>query len=252
MLLTYNACTRCTPCVRGNPAYCRYGAELSFGGSRLDGSRTFATVDGVEINSAYFGQSSFARRSVVRGVCAVKVEESLPLDILCCLGCGVQTGAGTVLNVLKPRIGAAVVVYGIGSVGLAAVMAAAKFTPATKIVAVDIVDSRLDVAKELGATHAVNSKGQDVVAVVKSLTDGEGADSALDTTGNIAVIESMIAAAANNATVATVGGGPAGQFVRVEPASWIGRGISYVGSCQGSSVPQIVSFRLFFSPMVVR
>lgn len=240
VLLTFNACMECTPCLRGNPAYCRHGQRLSFGGSRLDGSKTFSTIDGTDINSAYFGQSSFARRSIVRGVCAIKVAMDLPLDILCCLGCGIQTGAGTILNILKPQIGSSVVVYGVGSVGLAAIMAAANFTPATKIIAVDIVDERLETAKSLGATHTINSKEKDVVKMVKELTNGEGADAALDATGNIAVIQSMIAAAAQNGIVATVGGAPMGKYVQIEPASWLGRNVSYIGSCQGSSLPRIV------------
>ncbi|OAP55976.1 hypothetical protein AYL99_10128 [Fonsecaea erecta] len=239
VVLSFNYCGNCTTCRRNNPAYCLNGRHLCFGGSRLDGSKTFS-LNGIDINSSYFGQSSFAARSIVRGVCAVKVSPSVPLDILCCLGCGIQTGAGTVLNVLKPGVGASVAVFGVGSVGLAAIMAAAKFTPATKVIAIDIVDSRLQLAAELGATHTINSSGKDVVAMIKDVTNGEGVDCALDATGNIAVIESMIAAAANNGTVATVGGAPRGKFVNIEAAMWIARNVSYVGSCEGSSFPQTV------------
>jgi aryl-alcohol dehydrogenase len=146
-----------------------------------------------------------------------------------------------VLNVLRPRVGSSIAVYGVGSVGLAAIIAAAKFTPATKIIAIDIQDARLELAKELGATHTINSKSQDVVELVKTLTNGEGTDGALDATGNVEVIESMIAAAANNGTVVTVGGAPKGKMVQIEAATWIGRNVSYVGSCQGSSLPQVVS-----------
>ncbi|KIW94816.1 uncharacterized protein Z519_04794 [Cladophialophora bantiana CBS 173.52] len=237
VLLSFNYCGNCTPCRRGNPSYCRKGPHLCFGGSRLDGSKPFS-LNGTDINSSYFGQSSFAARSIVSGVCAVKIPSNVPLDILCCLGCGIQTGAGTVLNLLKPTVGASIAVFGVGSVGLAAIMAAAKLTPATKIIAIDIVDSRLELASELGATHTINSKEKDVVALIKAATNGEGVDCALDATGIVAVIESMIAAAANNGTVATVGGAPKGVFVNIEAASWIGRNVSYVGSCQGSSFPQ--------------
>ncbi|KIX97594.1 uncharacterized protein Z520_06371 [Fonsecaea multimorphosa CBS 102226] len=237
VLLSFSYCGSCVPCRRGNVAYCRKGPHFNFGGSRLDGSKPFS-LNGTEINSSYFGQSSFAARSIVRGVCAVKVPPNVPLDILCCLGCGIQTGAGTVLNLLKPFVGASVAVFGVGSVGLAAIMAAANFTPATKVIAIDIVDSRLQLATELGATHTINSTGKDVVAMIKDVTNGEGVDCALDATGNVAVIESMIAAAANNGTVATVGGAPRGKFVNIEAAAWIGRNVSYVGSCQGSSFPR--------------
>lgn len=177
----------------------------------------------------------------------MKIDQTLPLDVLCCLGCGIQTGAGTVLNVLRPSVGSSIAVYGVGSVGLAAVIAAARFTPATKIIAIDIQDSRLELAKELGATHTINSKSQDVVGLVRAITNGEGTNGALDATGNIEVIESMIAAAANNGTVATVGGAPRGRFVQIEVATWIGRNVSYVGSCQGSSLPQEVRSTIEFT-----
>ena len=240
VLLTYNACLECKPCRRGNPSYCKHAEAACFGGSRLDGTKTFS-MDGKDINSPYFGQSSFAKRSVVRGFCAVKVDKRLPLEILCCIGCGIQTGAGTVLNVLKPGIGSSIAIFGVGGVGLAAIMAARNFTPASKIIAVDIVDSRLELAKELGATHTLNSKDGDIVELLHSLTDGDGVDRAVDCTGKIPVIQAMIAATANNGIAATVGGAPHGSFAQIEPASWIVRNVSYVGSCQGSSVPEIVS-----------
>ncbi|KAJ5721747.1 uncharacterized protein N7483_009681 [Penicillium malachiteum] len=237
VLLTYNACLECKPCQRGSPSYCKNGERVCFGGARLDGTKTFS-LDGKDINSAYFGQSSFSKRSIVRGFCAVKIDKSLPLEILCIIGCGIQTGAGTVLNVLKPQVGSSIAIFGVGGVGLAAIMAAKNFTPASKIIAVDIVDLRLDIAKELGATHTVNSKGGDIVALLNSLTDGDGVDRTVDCTGNLTVIQNMIAATANNGIAATVGGAPHGRFVQIEPATWIGRNVSYVGSCQGSSVPK--------------
>lgn len=249
VVLSIPSCGGCKPCLGGRPAYCRYAGDLCFGGSRLDGSSTFSFADNdgseggipVSVKSPYFGQSSFASRTVVNGSCAVKVSPTEPLDVLCCLGCGVQTGAGTVLNVLKPGVGASIAVFGVGSVGLAAIMAAANFTPAAKIIAVDIVDSKLQQALKMGATHTVNSNNGDPVQMIKDITDGDGVDCALDATGIVSVIEAMLEAAANNSTVATVGGPPKGAFVKIEPASWILRGVSYIGSCQGSSVPQTVS-----------
>ncbi|KAJ9628356.1 hypothetical protein H2204_009331 [Knufia peltigerae] len=237
VLLTYNACLDCTSCRRGNYSYCKHAQQLSFGGSRLDGTRTFS-CNGEDISSPYFGQSSFAKRSIVGGFCAVKVDKSLPLEILCCIGCGIQTGAGTVLNVLKPQLGSSIAVFGVGGVGLAAIMAAKNFTPATKIIAIDVQDSRLEMAKELGATHVLNSKGRDIVELIHSVTDGDGVDYALDATGNVAVVQAMIDSTANSGIAATVGGVPAGQHVKIEPGSWLARNVSYIGSCQGSSVPQ--------------
>lgn len=240
VVLSIPSCGGCKQCQGGRPAYCRHAGELCFGGSRLDGSTTFSLGGGAHVSSPYFGQSSFAALSVVHGSCAVKISPTEPLDILCCLGCGIQTGAGTVLNVLKPAVGASIAVFGVGSVGLAAIIAAANFTPATKIIAIDILEARLQQASKMGATHTINSTEGDVVQMIKDITDGEGADFALDATGIISVIDTMLAAAANNGTVATVGGPPRGDFVKIEPATWILRGVSYVGSCQGSSVPRTV------------
>ena len=240
VLLTYNACLQCTACLRGNPAYCVHAGALCFGGSRLDGSMTMA-MDGADIHSAFFGQSSFACRSVVRGVCAVKVDKDLPLHLLCPLGCGIQTGVGTILNVLKPSVGSSIAIFGAGSVGLAGIMAAARFTPAAQIIAVDIVNRKLALAKEFGATHIINSKdGGNVVEKIMAVTKGQGADFAFDATGNLQVIQDMIAVAAKNGTVATVGSAPFGKFIQIEPAAWIQRGVNYTGACQGSSLPQLV------------
>ncbi|CAK7238019.1 hypothetical protein SBRCBS47491_010245 [Sporothrix bragantina] len=240
VLLSFNSCRECTSCRRGKPSYCRHMERISFGGSRLDGTKT-VSLDGKDLSSAYFGQSSFAKRSIVRGVCAVKVSNALPLDILCCIGCGVQTGAGTVLNTLQPPVGSSIAIYGAGAVGLAAIMTARNLTAATTIIAVDIVDERLELAKELGATHTFNTKGiseAQVVELIESVTNGEGVDRAVDCTGNLGVIQSMIAATANNGIAATVGSAPHGTFVQIEPASWIQRNVSYVGSCMGSSLPE--------------
>ncbi|KAJ9645510.1 hypothetical protein H2204_001090 [Knufia peltigerae] len=245
VLLSITSCGACRPCLRGLPSYCRVGPRLLFGGARADGSHTMSMGD-VDIASPYFGQSSFASRSIVTANCAVKLDKDVPLDVLCPLGCGLQTGAGTVLNDLKPSVGESIAVFGVGSVGLAAVMAAVRFTPATQIIAIDINESRLQLAAELGATVTINSSGKDVVELIKAATAGEGVDRALDATGNTAVIEAMIASAANNGIVATVGAAPAGKFVNIEPAEWIGRNVSYVGSCEGSAHPQTVRMTQYF------
>ncbi|KAF5572984.1 sterigmatocystin biosynthesis monooxygenase stcW, partial [Fusarium pseudocircinatum] len=153
----------------------------------------------------------------------------------------VQVGDHVVLSF--PACGAelwgSIVIYGVGSVGLAGVMSAAKLTPAARIVAVDVSEEKLQAASKLGATHVINSSEQDVVKAVRDLTNGNGSDCAFDTTGNGKVIEAMIAASTNTAKVASVGSSPIGHFVNIEVASWIGRGISYSGACQGSAVPRV-------------
>ncbi|KAJ9216166.1 hypothetical protein DTO166G4_2098 [Paecilomyces variotii] len=237
VLLSFSSCGKCAPCRRNIRAYCRDVFRMNFSGSRDDGSKAFTMEDGSPVSSHFFGQSSFARRTVVRAVSAIKIEKSLPLDILCSMGCGMQTGAGTVLNVLRPAMGQTVVIFGAGAVGLAAVMAA-KLTPASMVIVVDLVASKLITARELGATHIINANETDTLAQIGSLTDGFGVDRAMDTTGNIHVIKTMIDCAAPGGLVATVGAPRKGRIIEIEPATWLARGISYVGVHQGSSDPQ--------------
>lgn len=245
VLLTFSTCGECASCRRGIPAYCFNMWEMNFLGARRDGTRAFSTLeeDGkpISVSSHFFGQSSFARRTIVRGVSAVKVEKGLPLHLLCSMGCGMQTGAGTVLNALRVQMGQSLVVFGAGAVGMAGIMAA-RLTSAAIIVAVDVVDAKLVKAREMGATHTINptKEGVDVVGQIRTLTKGFGADRAMDTTGNVNVIKSMMECAAPGGIVATVGAPRKGATVEIEPAAWLARGVSYVGVHQGSSVPMQV------------
>ena len=248
VLLTFNSCGQCQSCQTGHPAYCANIFQLNLSGSRMDGSSTFS-LNGKDVSSPFFGQSSFSQRAIVSGRSAVRIDKSLPLDILCSLGCGLQTGAGTILNTLKPTVGSTVVIFGVGAVGMAGIMAA-KLTPAAKIIAVDVVDSKLKLAAELGATHTINSKEKDVSHEIKALTGGKGFNFAFDATGNVKVIQNMIDSAPPMSVVASVGASRPGDTVQIEPATWISRGVSYTGTHQGSSVPQEVGF-FPFKPNVI-
>lgn len=166
---------------------------LNLMGTRTDGSTTSKRKsDGMALKSQFFGQSSFSRLSIVREACVVKfpgkVEE---MGIFAACGCGFQTGAGTTLNILKPKPNESVVIFGMGSVGLTALMGA-KHLKVEQIVAVDLTDSRLQMAKELGATHIVNSKDiADMPKHITELTNG-GAVYCIDCTGVPKVIETTI------------------------------------------------------------
>ena len=131
---------------------------------------------------AFFGQSSFATLTNAASRSVVKIPDDFPLEIAGPLGCGVRTGAGAVLNVLQPRPGGTFVVFGAGAVGLSALMAAVANRAGT-VIAVDMVDSRLELATELGATHVINPGREDSVARIHEITGG-GVQTALDTTGN--------------------------------------------------------------------
>jgi aryl-alcohol dehydrogenase len=152
--LSFDHCGECPHCEAKHPAYCDLFGPLNYFGTRLDGSVTM-NQDGEDVHGNWFGQSSFATYAIASAHNAVKVPEDLPLELLGPLGCGLQTGAGSVLNVLKARPGESIAVFGLGGVGLGAVMAA-KAAGCDPIIAVDLNPERLAMAKELGATHAVN------------------------------------------------------------------------------------------------
>lgn len=177
VLLSFNTCGTCKPCTNGHPAFCHTHAAVNHNAVRLsDRSTPARTKDGRSVRSQYFGHSSFARHSVVNEKCVVKCDYPDQMDIYAPIGCGFQTGAGTVLNVLKPGKDDSLVIFGLGSVGLTALMAA-KYMGVGQIIAVDIVQEKLQMAKELGASDLINSKQQSsiVEAIKKTSKTGAGA-----------------------------------------------------------------------------
>ncbi len=198
VVLSFYGCGNCKSCLKGIPTQCENYAANNLSGVRPDGSAHF-TENGHKV-ADMFDQSSFTSTTVVRERNAVKVDPTLDLRKLGPLGCGYVTGSGTVLNTLKPKPGDTIAVFGTGAVGLAAMMAG-RISGCTKVIGIDIVDSRLDLAKELGATDVINSKNVDVVQAVKDLTDGYGVNWAVDTTGVTAVMENSIKVLAQGGTL---------------------------------------------------
>lgn len=159
VVLSGGSCGHCTNCRSGRPTYCAAAMAVAFGGQRLDGS-TPLKKNGENIAGSFFGQSSFATHVVAPARSAVKVSlDDDPIQLFGPLACGMVTGAGSVLEALCVRPGESIVVFGAGSVGLAAIMAS-RIAGATEIVAVDLHTSRLELALELGATHAVQMSSQ--------------------------------------------------------------------------------------------
>ncbi|WP_326601004.1 NAD(P)-dependent alcohol dehydrogenase [Streptomyces sp. NBC_01800] len=236
VVMSYQACGHCTPCLSGNPAYCALSFPANFGGSRLDGTNALH-AGGEEIHGHFFGQSSFATHALATERNVVKVDdEDIPLELLSPLGCGLQTGAGAVLNSLKIEAGASVVIIGAGTVGLAAIMAA-KVAGAGPVIAVDIVPERLDLARELGATHIVNAKEEDTAARIADLTGG-GADYVLEITARPEMLTLAVDALAPLGTAALIGGAPAGAHAPVNMNALLG-GRTVRGIAQGDSIPQL-------------
>ncbi|WP_310975260.1 MULTISPECIES: aldehyde dehydrogenase family protein [unclassified Amycolatopsis] len=171
--------------------------------------------DGTPIGGHSFGQSSFAGHAVADERSVVKVAADAPLDLLAPLGCGIMTGAGAVWNVLAPRPGATLLVTGAGAVGLSAVMAA-HLTPATRIIAVDRVPGRLELARELGATDTIDTSGEDLAETVGELTGGRGVDGVVETTGNAGLLGTAIGTLAPRGTAVVVGAPAFGTQVPVD------------------------------------
>lgn len=178
VILSGSSCGTCPSCLDNRPTYCDLAMPLCFGGKRLDGSTALRAGD-APVHSHYFGQSSFATRAVVPERTAVKVDRDLPLEKLGPLGCGVITGAGAVIQALQVGYGDSIAIFGVGGVGLSAVMAA-KLVGARHIIAVDLNSERLALARELGATHAVHP-ADDAVKQIRAVT-GRGVRYSLNTT----------------------------------------------------------------------
>lgn len=234
-------CGHCQPCLSGHPMYCANFYARNMGVERLDGSKAFSDDSG-PIGSHFFGQSSFAEYTNVPAHGVVKVDDDAPLDLIGPLGCGVMTGAGAVFNVLKPEPGSSVVVFGTGAVGLSG-MLAAKAAGATKLIMADIVPERLEFAKELGATHTINSKDTEPVEAIQEITGG-GAEYALDTTGVPAVFTQMSNSLATRGHGALVGAASPGTMASVDIGARLLAGINISLVIEGDAVPKELIPRL--------
>ena len=202
VVVSYPYCNNCRFCRKGKPWFCDNGLSLIHGGTMADGFSPLSK-DGETIHT-FFGASTFADHLVANTRNCVKVDPEVSVELLGPLACGLMTGAGAVLNSLKPAPGSSIVVFGLGGIGMSALMAA-KICGCTKIIAVDIVDSRLDTALELGATHVINSKKiADVPAEIKKITT-YGADFAVECSGNEFCVKSAYASLDTDGVVAMVG-----------------------------------------------
>ena len=196
-----------------------------------------AVQEGERISANIFGQSSFATYAICHEANAVKVPADAPLALLGPLACGIQTGAGAVMNALKVGIGDSFVVFGAGSVGLSAVMAA-RVVGATTIVAVDLNDMRLAVARELGATHTINPSHADALAEIQKITGG-GAAFTLDTTGNVKVVRTAVDEAAPRGTCGILGAFAFGSEIALDSVSFMSVGKKLQGIVEGDSNPDV-------------
>lgn len=242
VVLSFTFCGTCASCLAGLPGYCATWPVLNLvGGGRIDGSCSFHRGDQA-VHSHYFGQSSFSHRVLVAARAAVKVPDDIPAAVLAPLGCGVQTGVNAAQNVLRPKVGDKVAVFGAGSVGLSAVMGLA-LTGASQVIAVDVHKGRLELARELGATDIIDASACDVGAEIKRLTGGAGVNGAIETSGNVTVLKGAIAALAPAGTCVVVGV-PHGVPAELDVLDLVARGLRVVGTNQGDAIPRIAIPRL--------
>ncbi|GAA5860194.1 hypothetical protein JCM5353_004257 [Sporobolomyces roseus] len=187
VLLSFNYCSNCGPCKMNEPSACENFGAVNFGRQRNEEIGSKAGVKnskGEEIYGAFFGQSAFAQHAVVVENSVVKVPADTDLFMLSPLGCGLQTGAGALFNLLKPAKSSSVSIFGLGAVGMGALFAA-KYLGVETIVVVDLVEEKLDLAKELGATHSVNAKDPEIVKKIKEMTQyNSGARYSVECSGN--------------------------------------------------------------------
>jgi aryl-alcohol dehydrogenase len=236
VVLTFNSCGACRMCVQGRSAYCDQFAAYNFAGRRVDGS-TPLHRETDDVHGVFFGQSAFATHALAAERNVVKVAPDAPLELLGPLGCGIQTGAGSVLNSLRPPAGSSIAVFGAGSVGLSAVMAA-MVAGCTTVVALDLNEQRLELAQELGATHVINGADGNTVARLRGLTGGAGIDYTLDTTGAPAVLRQAVDALNQGGTCGLIGGSAAGTEVSLDmPTLLFGRTVR--GIIEGDSIPHL-------------
>jgi len=234
--MSFSFCGECYACITGRPYECEENVRLNFGGRAYDGT-TRLTKGGVELSNV-FNQSSFADYAVTHRNNLVHVPDDMDLSLTGPLGCGIQTGAGAVLNCLNPEPVSSLVVVGCGGVGMSALMAA-KLCGCSAIIAIDMVDSRLSLAMELGATHTVNASKTDPVSAVKDITNGKGADYAVNATGNGKNSRMALNCTHNFGKLAHIGGEGESTFDHLG-------GRMVMGITEGWSIPKL------FIPQLIR
>jgi aryl-alcohol dehydrogenase len=234
VVLTFSSCGQCAACLQNQPAYCANNLAHNYSGCRVDGSHTLHCGE-QKIGGNFFGQSSFASFAIANERNAIRVDDDVPASVLAPLGCGVQTGAGAVLRHLKPEVGSSLVVFGAGTVGLSAVMAA-KIVGCYPIIVVEPNESRRHLALDLGATHAIDPERYKVGKEIATICGG--ADYALECTGNPQVLQKAYSTLKPQGTVVLLGAPALGQKFELDMFSLLfGRKIH--GVLEGDSNPPV-------------
>jgi S-(hydroxymethyl)glutathione dehydrogenase / alcohol dehydrogenase len=233
VMVSYS-CGKCRYCVEGKPTMCVGNMDTIVMASLPGGVKRLRKGD--QELGQFMGVGSFAEYAVVHERQAVKVRNDAPLDIVCLLGCGVSTGIGAAVCACGVRPGESIAIFGCGGVGLSAVMGA-KLAGAGKIIAIDTLDEKLAMAKELGADFVINAKQEDPVFKVTEFIGG-GADYAIECIGNVEVMAAAVSAIHNGGKLVILGSAPVGTTLNVFPFEYL-NGKTITGSVQGSIRPFI-------------
>jgi aryl-alcohol dehydrogenase len=233
VVLSYASCGACRRCDGGQPQYCNEFGARNFKGFRPNGEPSFTEGDH-RVWGGFFGQSSFATFALATARNTVKVARHHYLEAMGPLGCGLQTGAGTVLNSLKPLRGDSLIVFGVGTVGMAAMMAAVASDCGT-VVAVDVHEGRLALARGLGATHGVRGDAPDMMQQLRAILPS-GADFTVDTSGKAPSIRAAIDMLAPCGTCAVLAVAPGTEVTFMPSMLLAGRRV--IGVTEGDADPQ--------------
>jgi Zn-dependent alcohol dehydrogenase len=226
-------CGHCLPCSEGRRVLCESGAASNAAGSLLNGSRKFRDAHGRPLHH-HLGVSGFSRYTVAMAESLVKIDPDFPVDKAALFGCAVLTGVGAVVNTAKVRPGESVAVFGLGGVGMSAVMGA-RASGAYPIIAVDRLESKLAAARLAGATHVVKA-GVDTVSEIRDLTRG-GVQYAFEAVGSAGVLESAYASTARGGKTVSIGLAHPDQMLRIQAVSLVAEEKTLMGSYMGSAVP---------------
>lgn len=237
VVLSYASCGQCANCQRGLYGYCPDLYGRNFTGARPDGSHPCTDAQGHHVSSFFFAQSSFANLALATERNVVRIPKDVPVELMGPLGCGIQTGAGAVINALKPGAGSSIAIFGAGSVGLSAAMAA-RVAGCARIIVVDLNQARLNLALELGATHVLNAGAEDPVAAIRALTSGEGVQYSLECTGLPKVARQAVDCLRLTGVCGVIGVAPLGtEFTLDMNGVLFGRTVR--GIIEGDSIPDI-------------
>jgi Zn-dependent alcohol dehydrogenase len=234
-------CGRCLACISGNPVLCASGKVQATTGGLLDGTTRLHL--GGETLHHFLGVSCLAERVVISERAAVPVPDGVPAEIAAITGCAVVTGVGAVLNVVQGAAGRGIVIFGIGGVGLSSVMGA-RLVGADPIVAVDLDDGRLALARRLGATHTVNAGSSHVAEQVRTIAPG-GVEWAIEAIGQAGTIREAFASLAPGGTAIALGLARVGATFEVPINELVQGQKRIVGSLYGSANPLIDLPRIF-------